>query len=534
MFMKKILLSIIVLCFCAMSNAQTYTVGTDVQKKNVLLEEYTGLNCGHCPEGHIVAKTLLNSMPGHAFAVNIHTGTFATPSSDEPDYRIAEGDSLGDYFKSEEAGYPSASVNRYDFDNEDFYLQGRSTWISSAETIRNQYAPVNLYVKSVYDGSNNTLTVHVEGYFTMKSQEADQRINVILTQDYIKGYQNGSSLSYDYIHMHMLRDFISPLWGDVIDSPAQGKYFSKDYTYVMPESINDVKLKQEDINVIAFVTVGKTDVQNVEGGKPEYVNYAEQMSGELSAPDIPIGVHYGYNYFEVKVKNNSSKQLTSAVFKVTVNDVTTEKTVECSVNPFELSQVIVPATYSFNEKGKAKYSITLIKMNDEAVTSDTLSGSFSKPIETNNTVQLKFTTDYKASQNRFMLKDGDGNIIKEYGPYEDGSSTAVDETINNLEEGKTYCFEITDSWGDGIFDGVSGSLITHTGAGKLIDQFYRISDFGTRSFFKSTTSDGIEDINKDNSNNHNIYTIDGRKVNNGSANLQKGIYIKDGKTVVIK
>jgi hypothetical protein len=90
-------------------------VGTDVQKKNVLLEEYTGLNCGHCPEGHIVAKTLLNSMPGHAFAVNIHTGTFATPSSDEPDYRIAEGDSLGDYFKSEEAGYPSASVNRYDF-----------------------------------------------------------------------------------------------------------------------------------------------------------------------------------------------------------------------------------------------------------------------------------------------------------------------------------------------------------------------------------------------------------------------------------
>jgi hypothetical protein len=157
-----------------------------------------------------------------------------------------------------------------------------------------------------------------------------------------------------------------------------------------------------------------------------------------------------------------------------------------------------------------------------------------KPIETSNSVQLKFTTDNKASQNRFMLKDADGNIIKEYGPYEDGSSTAVDETINNLEAGKTYCFEITDSWGDGIFDGVSGSLITHTGAGKLIDQFYRISDFGTRSFFKSTTSDGIEDINKDSSLDSKIYTIDGRKISDDSANLQKGIYIKNGKAIVIK
>lgn len=524
--MKKSLLTISFFFTCALIMAQTYHVGTDIQKRKVLLEEYTGLNCGHCPEGHLVAKTLLNSMPGQAFAVNIHTGSYAVPSSDEPDYRIDEGDSLAALFNVD--SYPSGTINRTDFAGDGQYLLSRSDWVEGAGIINKKDAPVNLYVKSIYDGNTRILTVHVEGYFTADAQNADQHINVVLTQDYIKGYQNGSSEGSDYIHMHMLRAYISPLWGDAISNAKKGEYFSKDYTYTLPAAIKDVTLKPEDIRIIAFVTSGKTNVLNAEGGKPGYVNFGTEMAGEISTPDMPIGVHYGYNFFEIKLKNNSASETNTATFNVTVNDVTTEHTVNCTIDPFEQGLITVPATYEFTDKGKAKYSIQLTKMNGMDVTATALTGSFTKPIETANSVKVKFTTDCAASQNRFMLKDADGNIIKEYGPYKDGASNSVDEEITGLEEGKTYCFEITDSWGDGLFDTTNGSLITHTSANKLIDQFYRISGFGTRSFFKSTSATGITEMNTDKKHDTYIYTLDGRRVSHQT----KGIYITGGKKII--
>jgi hypothetical protein len=52
--------------------------------KNALLEEFTGINCVYCPDGHKIAKQITDANPNRAFAVNIHTGGFATPSAGQP------------------------------------------------------------------------------------------------------------------------------------------------------------------------------------------------------------------------------------------------------------------------------------------------------------------------------------------------------------------------------------------------------------------------------------------------------------------
>ncbi|MFM7823857.1 MAG: hypothetical protein ACKPB3_08805, partial [Bacteroidota bacterium] len=59
--------------------------------KNAIIEEFTGVNCVYCPDGHKIAAQITAANPGRAFAVNIHTGSFATPSAGQPDFRTPDG-----------------------------------------------------------------------------------------------------------------------------------------------------------------------------------------------------------------------------------------------------------------------------------------------------------------------------------------------------------------------------------------------------------------------------------------------------------
>lgn len=501
---------------------ETYQVSTDVQKRKILLEEFTGVNCGWCPEGHMIAQQLLNGMAGDAFAVNVHAGHYSTPSAGEPDYRTDEGTELAAYLKTSEAGYPCGAVNRYCYDGTN-YLSGRSTWINLANYLHQDDAIVNLYLESTYDGTTGVLSIHVEGYYTGDvPTDSIQRLNVLWTQDDILGYQNGGNAGNEYQHNHMLRGYISPMWGDAIDGATKGQYFSKDYAYTLPEKVGDADVKPEDINVIAFVCEGRTNIENVAGGKPAYTNYNDEEAGELRSPEFGIGTRYGFNFFEVQLKNKSAKKISTATFEVTVNGNTETQTIDCDIDQFSTATVRIPATMSYASKGKTKYSVTLKELNGVSVEESSISGGYQKPASTNSSVTIEIATDYYASQNTFQLKDADGNVIEDFGPFDDGEQSSETETIEGLEYGKTYCFEIYDSYGDGLLEGEKGSLIVRSGAGKLIDQFYSISGRGIRSFFTVDIEDAIRGIEADDETNHIIYNVQGQQVSSTDA---KGFYI---------
>ena len=57
-------------------NAQQY-VSTEPQNRNVIIEEFTGRNCGYCPDGHRIANQIMANNPGRVWAVNIHSGDYS-------------------------------------------------------------------------------------------------------------------------------------------------------------------------------------------------------------------------------------------------------------------------------------------------------------------------------------------------------------------------------------------------------------------------------------------------------------------------
>ncbi len=509
----------------AVANVRSeYKVGTEVTKKKILLEEFTGISCGNCPDGHKKANQLLNAFPGRAYCVAIHAGGYSTPGSSGFDFRTDEGDVPSEHFATEMAGYLCGMVNRHDFGGNQF-LFGRQQWLSMANITASEDAPVNLYVEATYDGDAGTLGIHVEGYFTQVPPMADPRLCVLWTQDAIIGPQNGA-LDYDeYEHNHVLRGYITDVHGDAIAGAARGTYFLRDYSIELPADVRGIGVKPEDINVIAFVSDGLDEVANVEGCKPAYINYNETEAGYLLKPDMEVGTKYGYNFFEAYVKNASAKAITSATFEVTVNGQAETHTVACDIPQFGEQQLKVPATMSY-ATGRTKYSLRLTALNGVAVEPSELSGSFQKPAVCGTSVQVDITTDRSAAQNRFLLKDADGNIIKEFGPFDDNKRGTLSETLT-LDDGRTYCIEVTDAVGDGLLDGERGSLVVHEAGGKLIDQFYSITGYGVRSFFIVDSSTGIRDAMDDGSR-REYFTLSGQRVS-CSAPSAGLVIVKDGR-----
>ncbi|MEE0927498.1 MAG: hypothetical protein UH641_07840, partial [Bacteroidales bacterium] len=76
--MKKLVLSILGLVAGFAVVAQTpQFVSTEPANRNVIIEEYTGINCGYCPEGHKIVREYMEANPGRVFGINIHQGGYA-------------------------------------------------------------------------------------------------------------------------------------------------------------------------------------------------------------------------------------------------------------------------------------------------------------------------------------------------------------------------------------------------------------------------------------------------------------------------
>ncbi len=456
-----------------------WRVSDDVQPKNVLMEEFTGTGCYWCPDGHAVADRMAHVWPGRVFPMNIHTGSLAKA------YTTTEGNQIGQYFDCESAGYPSGDVNRCDFGSG--FLMSRSLWQEAAATVLAEAAPVNLLLQGQYDASSGQLSVYVEGVFTSEVV-ADQRLCVLLLQDNVWGYQNGST-SGSYCHRHILRKALTDVWGDPIEEVAVGSHFSRDFSLLLPDRIGDVDVKPEDLQLVAYVSAGRTDIEQVLGVKPECKGVDIPLSVRLEQPRITIGTHYGYHFFEVLLENECNQHLSSATFELTVGQQTEVQTVDCDIDGYGFQYLRLPMSYEYSKRGTTTYSITLTAVNGITLERQSLSGQFVKPNAVTQNVQVKLQTDSRAWQNVFAIRDAEGQLVCELGTFSTNEPLLIEQTLQ-LAPATTYCLEVTDSWGNGMLSDVQGYCELRDETGVLIENNY-VYDYGTRIFFITEATDGI-------------------------------------------
>ena len=261
--------------FCGGLSAQTL-VSTEPMHKNILLEEYTGIHCSHCPFAHLEAKTIMESNPGRVFVTSAHVGSWSEPSPGEPDYRTPFGEEL--YNQTESTGLPRGTINRH------IFSEGKTSlvyfvWAVNCNLMLEEMSPVNIGAASEYDASSRTLTITVELYYTANAPASSNFINIALIQDSIYGPQSNGAAGSNYLHMHMLRHLVTGQWGDEVTTTTQGSLVTRTYTYVIPEDYNQIPAVVENMKVVAFVAEGHQEV---------YTATQVDINISMTAIDAPV------------------------------------------------------------------------------------------------------------------------------------------------------------------------------------------------------------------------------------------------------
>lgn len=253
--------------------------------RKVLIETFTGRNCVYDPDAHKIANELAAANPGRVFPINIHCGIYSPTSY--PNMNTTDGTEMMNAFNV--SGFPSGNINRNSASAID-----RNQWNSETYNQLSQIAEVNVSGGVVINPLNRVAEITVDLDYISNSNYNTNYLTVMMLQDSIWGSQSGGSsnpeqyVNGQYCHMHVLRNIITPTWGDAVSPTTAGTHITKTYIYEIPEIIGDPNGVDVDLNNIyflAFVTETYQDtptrpVLNVD--KLELVN--DNENPECDAP----------------------------------------------------------------------------------------------------------------------------------------------------------------------------------------------------------------------------------------------------------
>ncbi|MDN3724539.1 Omp28-related outer membrane protein [Aequorivita sp. SDUM287046] len=445
---RKLPLSLVVAFFACATYAQTI-VSTSPQDQNVVLEEFTGIHCVFCPQGHVIASAIQNANPDRVSLINIHQGGFSTPGPGEPDFRTPYGNAIvAQSYSGSGFGYPSGTVNRHVFPGRSMAsgggtAMGRNYWTISATETLAKPSPVNVAVEAEIDVQTNVLTIHVEAYYTSSSSQGTNMLNVALLQNNTKGPQTGGNLCDQYVHMHRLVEMVTGQWGEEITTTTSGTFVDRTYTYPIPANYNNVPVELADLEVVAFMTETHQEIYSGNRTYPTFTNFTHSNDANvryLVEIEDPCA-----NYLspEVNIQNLGQNTITSLAIEYSINGGSpTTYNWNGNLTSMNYETITLPGV-RFDIQ--ANNTLTVTTANDDDNSNNSASATFDKAYDATTTVNMVLQTDQYGSECRWNVTDFDGNIIYSGGPY--GNNQTINETFTLPSN--CYTFNINDTYGDG-------------------------------------------------------------------------------------
>ena len=455
--MKRISTILLFLLLATTLKAQNL-VSTDPYKRNVIIEEYTGVYCGYCPDGHRIANELAAKYQDRLFVLNIHTGGYANDAS--IDFRTEDGNIIGAKVNS----FPTGNVNR--LANK---AVGRDTWSLYVEQQVEQMAECNVAGQVVIDKDARKATVNVEVYYTANSVSETNYLNVVMLQDNIIAYQNGSYLNPDqvvggqYRHMHAFRDAITPTWGEDIAPTTAGTFITKTYEYDIPAKIGSFDVDIDDIEFVAFVTETKNEDKSttpiLNANKLHYISAVDE---NIHPTMLSVGASSAFSCsstqpMDIVINNSGVAELTSLKFEVSVDNA--EPVVKTWEGNAASGQTFKVAFNIDLTEGTHNVDVKIVEANGEKYeASKSLSVKKegwveykTESAETEMTIEV--VQDKYGSQITWELLGSDYSVLASGGPYENLKGQVAIElhrTSVKVPMGECVKFVIKDSKSNGI------------------------------------------------------------------------------------
>lgn len=480
--------------------AQTF-VSTTASNRNVVLEEFTGMYCTYCPDGHARANTIMNANPGRVFAINIHSGYLSVPNTGAPDFRTTVGTAIDTYFQvNDTSGYPSGAVNRFNANDPEGVIAGRGKWTTRTTTQLNQASPVNVAARCTLDLDSRQLTMTVETYYTGNGNSGMDRLNAFILQDNVEGPQTGASTynpsqilpNGNYNHMHMFRHALTGTWGTDLNGTTAGTFHSNQFTYTIPASYTNIPVNLGDLEVVVFIADSIFNVQTANKAQITYLASTPVRVEPLGASATVAGDIFCETSANptLTLRNTGSNAVTSVSGSYTVNG---GAAVPFSYTPS--TGVATAGTISFPVNGVAMPNagansvvFTVDNVNGQAVTVAPMNltlnraTSVTSPVDS---VSLSITFDtYPDETSWIFVNETTGATVAQGGPY---ARPADNSTTRNfmlpVVDGNCYRLQVLDAYGDGICCQYgNGSVTAALGTNSLISSNGQYGSAATSKF----------------------------------------------------
>ncbi len=233
---------------------------TSLIKRTSLLIEYSGWRCVNCPNAAEVAHRLKEQYQEELVVVVMHPETNPNTrygSNQSVNYTCPEADSI--YVKmggTNTTPFPTGNVNMLNTSGEGAgYFYTEDKWATLLSQASREALQVSIEQEIVCDANKNMdVTVHINN---QTSTPIETTLQVWLTEDNIVGKQKmpDNTTNDTYIHNHLLRASISPLWGDKCTINI-GETSHQTYQYTLPE-----KVVTENCNVVSVLSIAGVVVQ---------------------------------------------------------------------------------------------------------------------------------------------------------------------------------------------------------------------------------------------------------------------------------
>lgn len=246
-----------------------------VPDKKVLVEDYTGHNCGNCPAGGVILNDSMRAKYGDRLvAISVHAGDYANvcpglatcapgapAGSFSVDYKCGTSVDWHDFFGV--FFYPAGMIDRIDYPGD--HLKPKDSWDQEAQARLNMPAKARVRIQNTYTESDRKLRACIETKF-LEEVTGDYKLSVVLTEDSIIDWQvwygHNPELVPDYVHHHLLRTSLNTSFGVNVASgtTAANTTVVNGYSIVL-----DANWNPEHCAVVAFVYNASTyEVMQVE------------------------------------------------------------------------------------------------------------------------------------------------------------------------------------------------------------------------------------------------------------------------------
>jgi hypothetical protein len=512
--MKKLLLSSFAVALNVMAYAQL-PVSTAPSNKTVVLEEFTGIHCGYCPDGHKIANDIkAANTPGKVIPINIHTGGYATPSGSEPDYRTAEGNAIAAISTMGITGYPTGSMNRHVYTGTAITMS-RGVWAQYATQTLAQSSYVNVALQGTLNVTSRLLTVNVEVYYTGASPASTNNLTVMLLENNVVGPQsnygnyNPTQINADgtYNHQHMLRKVLNTsAMGEVLSTTTSGTLVQKQYTYTIPAQFVNNTPQLGNLELVAFVAESNTEIISGAYGPITLSGFAYSKDAQVQTVTSEATVCAGVLNPKTRIYNNGSSIITSANLTYNVNGGTNSNyTFNGSIPPATSLEITLP-TITFTPTTTNTLNVTVGNVNgaaDQNAANNTLAKSailLTTLIDQSSFMTMDFTQDQYGSECTWKLYDEAANtIIAQDGPWTNLSASGIllHSKSFTVSPNKCYRLDVADAYGDGVNAG------TGVGGYKLYGQNPPVALItsngqygkGESRWFKTASSLSVDKIN---------------------------------------